>query len=235
MIQCIGCEDWFHDFCITENGKHPMPHEDDFADFICEGCMHKLPFLYHYSHLQCPLPHPEAAAATVTATAQAEATTAGAADDAPPTFAPPPVCPLGTSQKPAQEGHGFFLDGWQNCLCKCALCSDTYKASHCPWIFEPPKEEAAPPKEDDKTAASGGCTQLQTANAATSTSIMAAGVAELSKIPRIQQVEVAQQLNEYSRELNYFLKELKQSGKEVVTKEDIEEFTRRIVKKRKLT
>ncbi|KAI9206116.1 uncharacterized protein BJ171DRAFT_498758 [Polychytrium aggregatum] len=43
MLQCIACEDWFHDRCIGE-----LPDEDSFEDFICRSCVAKMPFLRWY-------------------------------------------------------------------------------------------------------------------------------------------------------------------------------------------
>ncbi|KAF9131073.1 hypothetical protein BGW39_002232 [Mortierella sp. 14UC] len=45
MLQCVVCEDWFHDACIGIN-----PHGDDFDDFICRTCTKDHPFLRRYAH-----------------------------------------------------------------------------------------------------------------------------------------------------------------------------------------
>ncbi|KAG0258274.1 hypothetical protein BG011_003388 [Mortierella polycephala] len=45
MLQCVVCEDWFHDTCIGIN-----PHNDDFDDFICRTCTRAHPFLRRYAH-----------------------------------------------------------------------------------------------------------------------------------------------------------------------------------------
>ncbi|KAF9578950.1 hypothetical protein BGW38_005003, partial [Lunasporangiospora selenospora] len=44
MLQCVVCEDWFHDTCIGIN-----PHQDDFDDFICRNCTKSHPFLRRYA------------------------------------------------------------------------------------------------------------------------------------------------------------------------------------------
>ncbi|KAG0231050.1 hypothetical protein BGW42_000526 [Actinomortierella wolfii] len=44
MLQCVVCEDWFHDDCIGVN-----PHVDDFDDFICRSCTRKHSFLRMYA------------------------------------------------------------------------------------------------------------------------------------------------------------------------------------------
>ncbi|KAF9413647.1 hypothetical protein BGZ94_000649 [Podila epigama] len=44
MLQCVVCEDWFHDTCIGIT-----PHGDDFEDFICRDCTKALPFLRRYA------------------------------------------------------------------------------------------------------------------------------------------------------------------------------------------
>ncbi|KAG0291711.1 hypothetical protein BGZ96_004920 [Linnemannia gamsii] len=45
MLQCVICEDWFHDSCIGIT-----PHGDDFDDFICRTCTRDHPFLRRYAH-----------------------------------------------------------------------------------------------------------------------------------------------------------------------------------------
>ncbi|KAF9914248.1 hypothetical protein BX616_008657 [Lobosporangium transversale] len=44
MLQCVVCEDWFHDTCIGIT-----PHNDDFDDFICRTCTRAHPFLRRYA------------------------------------------------------------------------------------------------------------------------------------------------------------------------------------------
>ncbi|KAG0367599.1 putative zinc finger in N-recognin-domain-containing protein [Gamsiella multidivaricata] len=44
MLQCVVCEDWFHDTCIGIT-----PHGDDFDDFICRTCTRAHPFLRKYA------------------------------------------------------------------------------------------------------------------------------------------------------------------------------------------
>ncbi|KAH7059778.1 putative zinc finger in N-recognin-domain-containing protein [Linnemannia elongata] len=45
MLQCVICEDWFHDNCIGIT-----PHGDDFDDFICRTCTRDHPFIKRYVH-----------------------------------------------------------------------------------------------------------------------------------------------------------------------------------------
>ncbi|KAF9089904.1 hypothetical protein BGX29_011803 [Mortierella sp. GBA35] len=45
MLQCVICEDWFHEDCIGIS-----PHGDDFDDFICRTCTKDHPFLRRYAH-----------------------------------------------------------------------------------------------------------------------------------------------------------------------------------------
>ncbi|KAG0003468.1 hypothetical protein BGZ65_001680 [Modicella reniformis] len=44
MLQCVVCEDWFHDICIGIT-----PHSDDFDDFACRDCTRAHPFLRRYA------------------------------------------------------------------------------------------------------------------------------------------------------------------------------------------
>ncbi|KAI1306274.1 hypothetical protein EDD11_004828 [Mortierella claussenii] len=44
MLQCVVCEDWFHDTCIGIT-----PHNDDFDDYICRTCTRAHPFLREYA------------------------------------------------------------------------------------------------------------------------------------------------------------------------------------------
>ncbi|KAJ3414486.1 putative E3 ubiquitin-protein ligase ubr7 [Chytridiales sp. JEL 0842] len=57
MFECIICEDWFHDRCIsnipprisTATGLKIEEEEESFKDFICKDCVNKHPFLRLYS------------------------------------------------------------------------------------------------------------------------------------------------------------------------------------------
>ncbi|KAJ3075613.1 hypothetical protein HDU98_007424 [Podochytrium sp. JEL0797] len=47
MLQCLLCQDWFHDKCIGTN----CPDEDAFDEFICKLCVQANPFLKEYRSL----------------------------------------------------------------------------------------------------------------------------------------------------------------------------------------
>lgn len=46
MYQCITCEDWFHDRCISVEG--PLPDEAMFEDYMCRLCVAKYPWIERY-------------------------------------------------------------------------------------------------------------------------------------------------------------------------------------------
>lgn len=46
MLQCVLCEDWFHENCIG-----PAPREEQFEDFICKTCVSAHKWLLHYAPL----------------------------------------------------------------------------------------------------------------------------------------------------------------------------------------
>ncbi|KAI9345617.1 hypothetical protein BDR26DRAFT_856341 [Obelidium mucronatum] len=46
MLQCLFCEDWFHDACIKN-----CPDEDSFDEFACRTCVALHPFLAKYEKL----------------------------------------------------------------------------------------------------------------------------------------------------------------------------------------
>jgi hypothetical protein len=48
MLQCLRCQDWFHEECIKKKSSKSIPDEDDFADFICVDCLQVCPFLLKY-------------------------------------------------------------------------------------------------------------------------------------------------------------------------------------------
>lgn len=48
MIQCIGCEDWFH---LSHLESKDVPDVESFDEMICAKCTKKNPFLQYYSHL----------------------------------------------------------------------------------------------------------------------------------------------------------------------------------------
>ncbi|BFZ61629.1 hypothetical protein YB2330_002701 [Saitoella coloradoensis] len=43
MIQCLLCEDWYHEKCLGE-----VPDADDFEHMICRGCVDEHPWLKRY-------------------------------------------------------------------------------------------------------------------------------------------------------------------------------------------
>lgn len=49
MVQCVVCEDWYHDYCL----KTRFPKNDDFGELICAPCMDRHDFLWDY-HRQQP-------------------------------------------------------------------------------------------------------------------------------------------------------------------------------------
>ncbi|OQS01334.1 hypothetical protein ACHHYP_01365 [Achlya hypogyna] len=50
MIQCVVCEDWFHEEHLFADGKPQLP-EGGFDECVCPGCMTAHPFIYHYVSL----------------------------------------------------------------------------------------------------------------------------------------------------------------------------------------
>ncbi|OQS05641.1 beta-glucan synthesis-associated protein [Thraustotheca clavata] len=102
MIQCVVCEDWFHEEHLFADGVPKVP-EGGFDECICHNCMKKHTFLYHYVNLPSP--------AVEGGNLQEEMT-----------------CQLPTS---AATGAGptFWQHGWRNQLCKCEKCVAMYTAN----------------------------------------------------------------------------------------------------------
>ena len=44
MVQCIICEDWYHDDCLESS----FPDNEDYAEMICKNCMQNNQFLSYY-------------------------------------------------------------------------------------------------------------------------------------------------------------------------------------------
>jgi len=52
MIQCVLCQDWFHEECIKKGHKYVIPTEEYLNDFICGDCTSKYQFLLYYPQFQ---------------------------------------------------------------------------------------------------------------------------------------------------------------------------------------
>ncbi|CAK4715144.1 hypothetical protein LEN26_014794 [Aphanomyces euteiches] len=128
MIQCIICEDWFHEEHLYADDT-PVPSE--FDEMICGTCMGSHAFLYEYVNFDA-------------SKSSDDKTCLLSADET--KTAPSPLTPT------------FWMQGWRETLCKCDACMDRYESLKCEFLLDESDsllayEAAAREKQEDMAAA----------------------------------------------------------------------------------
>jgi hypothetical protein len=130
MIQCLFCQDWYHDFCIKKEYEPDLPTDEDGTEYICRDCTKKYRFfLTKYPGLQYT-------------PAKAESDQVGILPD--PTVstgdvALTPTCHVeGVEEGPVKDL--FMVAGWKDQICRCKRCLATYTYAGVPWLVEEKKD-----------------------------------------------------------------------------------------------
>ncbi|EGF83126.1 hypothetical protein BATDEDRAFT_84659 [Batrachochytrium dendrobatidis JAM81] len=219
MFQCVICEDWFHDECVSK-----VPDEDAFEEFLCKACVVKHPFLQRYMHdpkMFC----------------QVESDKTKTVDDSTPTFnengkrklaMPATQVDVLTDLSKVEEDvnvesdsiqncimlpiklecvptHLFALTNWHERLCHCTDCMDMYEREQLSFLFET-LEEFTTEKDSDAGR-----------------SLLDVGMERLGQIDCVKAINGVHIYNKFKDNLMAYLREFGERG-QVVTKKDVEIF-----------
>lgn len=115
MLQCIVCEDWFHENCIeSKSGK--MPDLESFVELICSNCLDMHPRLkgLYESYVMFP-------EKVVTLDGKCKLNIGSETESS----------DLPSEKKPKSAAlHAFLPENWRNLIvCRCNYCLDFYKES----------------------------------------------------------------------------------------------------------
>eukprot|EP00117_Sycon_ciliatum_P005175 scpid64269/ scgid3169/ Putative E3 ubiquitin-protein ligase UBR7; N-recognin-7 len=238
MLQCVVCEDWFHERHLGR----PVP--DEYEEMVCDACVKRCPFLHYYSmHSDLHDTHAGGDAngsttATTTSTgistASASASSADLGSAAAGANADASTDVLDSSfesserqcdleyrqvRRPLPDGiktidkASYFREDWRLELCSCAKCLVMYEELNILFL----------PDASDTTAAYEELGQANSPSGHSTGSLEDQGVEALSSLPVVQQVEMSTEYNNMKSELTAFLKPFADSGK-TVSDEDIRRF-----------
>eukprot|EP00727_Mastigamoeba_balamuthi_P009167 m51a1_g4873 hypothetical protein (398) ;mRNA; f:370640-372647 len=253
MLQCLACEDWFHDRCLRAPGPEP-PDPDDCGDcdFICPLCSSSYaPLLRPYPGLLVALPASSAAPA---APGEPDAQP----PPPPPLPQPPATCPLAAGaqepqrqQSEAPAGNLWLRKGWQSSWHPARTrCSDAAAAVQvaAPWVFECEEEDhrvkstpvaaaaAAEAPAATEEAAAEGAAPLQRKRALPDT-LFEEGQVEFDKFFKSQshetQISLATGYQHILAEFRSMIQSVQQSGRDVVSLQDAEALKERLMTKRR--
>ncbi|ETW06502.1 hypothetical protein H310_02741 [Aphanomyces invadans] len=112
MIQCIVCEDWFHEEHLFEDSAtNAAVLDTDFDEMVCRSCMASHAFLYNYA--------------------------VSGASSAPTDQAASGVCRMtATVSPPSPATPTFWTQGWRGTLCQCDTCVELYESLGCRFLLD---------------------------------------------------------------------------------------------------
>lgn len=213
MVQCVVCEDWFHE----KHLQAPPLCCDSLTEMVCVGCMKRVPFLWTYaahfsvSAVNSAVSSRETTAASVCCQQEAAAASADAGVcAASPLCSGSGVCVFtklkDTETHTDQHGSVFWPYDWRSKLCTCTDCKRMYVASGVQFLLD--ESDTVLAYEDRaKTEAlrSGG------------------GVLScLNTLTHQQQLDTLYRLNEMKQELCEFLQQCSEQSQ--LTPEGLQEF-----------
>lgn len=215
MIQCVICEDWFHSRhlgCLP-----PRSYEE----MICDGCVEKNLFLRSYICL--------------TNCGSIVVRDSESLDDVDVT-----TCSSSKKRKITEQNEGlsqtcklkqgegsenydktdfkamYFKEKWRNELCKCKDCLEMYADKSVSFLTH----------ESDTIAA------YERKGKDKSSEVMNDAADEISKMDRVQQVELMQGFNELKEGLSDFFRTFS-DNKKIVRKEDVDSFFEELNKRKR--
>uniref|UniRef100_A0A4W3HFY6 Putative E3 ubiquitin-protein ligase UBR7 n=1 Tax=Callorhinchus milii TaxID=7868 RepID=A0A4W3HFY6_CALMI len=205
MIQCVGCEDWFH-------GRHlgvDLPENIEYQEMICQNCMNRCSFLWAYASQLAGMKRP-ANGDEASCSVKKEPSAANA------------KCSLQQLKEKEflqRDCAIYWPHNWRNKLCTCQPCTTLYKELQVSFLLD----------ESDTVLAyeNKGKTAEET-DGERRDPLMTA----LSNMNRIQQVELIYEYNYLETELKDYLKRFADEG-EVVTSQDIQRFFEELQSKKR--
>jgi len=216
MILCIVCQDWFHEQCIKFNSKiNDVPDQDDFQDFICLDCVQKNDgfLLNYFDNIAVPSPSQQQQQ-------QQQKTNQDTIDDT-------KLC-----KKPINKSNLkldlFCKEDWRNQLCKCEQCMQFYKDKNIEYILKKDPdyyeglEDVDVEIQDEKDVKDVKMTPEEREKYYNNLVDRTQNLFD-TVIPLTQQVCLLQGYGEMKERLRQLL-ERKKDTREIVTKDDIDQF-----------
>ncbi|XP_014788965.1 putative E3 ubiquitin-protein ligase UBR7 [Octopus bimaculoides] len=236
MFQCVICEDWYHQRHLNAD----FPEHDDSVEVVCSSCMKKCPFLWAYqaantavkiekcnenvdvdveSHKNKLQSDGCADTKQTKDSEEKKSTQSGESfqkknedgnpsdgDNLNPVEEKCVYRQLQNDDVILKEQSTYWKEGWRSYLCSCSKCLEMYKSHKVAFLLD----------EKDPISVYEEQGQQFNSNAPT-------GMEALSKMNRVQQMEVIHGYNDLKSELTDYLKKFADS-KKVVREEDIREF-----------
>eukprot|EP01135_Chromosphaera_perkinsii_P005607 Nk52_evm21s355 gene=Nk52_evmTU21s355 len=228
MLQCVLCEDWFHEQCIKKKDNLlKLPALGDWDDLVCGECVGKHPFIIRYrDSKQMPIERNEGDEANLKCFLQTPISSGEQ-----PTPAPVIV--------PGSEPCLFLHSkSWKKALCRCTSCIEMYKKHNVSFLidgypsiedFEADDEETTTAVDvarvDDRAKTPQVAAQGASGNKAKKTSMYELGMEALGKSELTDSDirDAAHHMSSLSESLKEYLKQFVIENK-TVTKKDIERF-----------
>jgi len=201
MYQCMLCMDWFHLDCIQKKEeKSSIPGPDVPCEFICETCYQAHGFLkYYYNQLKLT-------------TEQNQSTTSSGS-----------ACLLDTlkQSQPSTDVHNsFWIKGWRTSLCSCQECTKKYEQEEVSFLLTEPDQVENENDDEEEEEEKVGNSQAEHPD------MLQVGQDAFLQlpIPHQQKVELMIGYGELVSGLKTYIRDLAESGKQEVTKRDIDGF-----------
>ncbi|KAI9221032.1 hypothetical protein BC828DRAFT_382124 [Blastocladiella britannica] len=241
MLQCIACQDWFHDRCISLDGT--LPEKDTYDDLICRACVTSVRPFFFFALQKCkPFDaqlHLEPLAALSVLQVDGEASREQPICVAlPPPPSPQqqltgPTASLG-SKRPrsptddtgnsmpdrkrarldtAATAWLFLPEDWRDHVCRCTECTQR-AATSLPWLHAP---ESVWTPEDDPDAGK---------------SLYDAGIEMLHRVDRVAAIEGMHAMDTLAASLKDHLRAFAEAGK-TVGEQDITDFFEALKQKKR--
>lgn len=209
MIQCMLCEDWYHDTCIKKvyEGELHMGEQGMEAEYVCRTCMDQHPCLKFYTNLLYD---------------KQEVNEQGDI-----------VCPtmLQSDGKGGEiRSDAFFRKGWYQSLCGCEQCKKWYEKTQLDQIVDSLNQYDSDIDVDDLNGVDDLDEIVSELDRETKKRNVEDENNELPQSKRVareltpyQNAQLALGYNDFVTALKEYLKSYSESGK-VVTEEDINRF-----------
>ncbi|KAM9968745.1 hypothetical protein ACTFIW_000622 [Dictyostelium discoideum] len=129
MIQCIFCEDWFHENCLKLNSNViDIPSPGEFSDLICADCLSKNQFLLLYPQIRCYIENDHIIIGDNNNNTDNNNNNSNNNNN---------ICKVeGGIITPNKKYDLFCKELWKDELCSCLKCKEIYKDKRVEFLFE---------------------------------------------------------------------------------------------------
>ncbi|XP_048046331.1 putative E3 ubiquitin-protein ligase UBR7 isoform X1 [Megalobrama amblycephala] len=235
MIQCIVCEDWFHEKHLDS----PAVDGDELTEMICVHCMNRAPFLWMYAAHLAGSPLNKESLCTVHVNAENTSDEKGkcsSVHDTPSSGQEEATDAAGAAGRDSDQQHSeagkcilkelkaedaasvrkaavFWPYYWRAKLCRCTDCKRMYVESGVPFLLDESDTLLAYEEKAKTEALTSDDLLLSCLTSLTS----------LTSLTHVQQLEVIYQYNDLKDELREFVQQSSNQSKEV-TPERFQDF-----------